>query len=383
MRITRRARFPGSRSSITQQVSAVRGILKDVAGISKLAFDFTTYAGSANLDLAKPQRSIHIGNFVGNGPINTAIGLPPDLTEVPRAAIGDSFYNPELYNSPVIGSYDYVTLLHEIGHLLGLKHGHSAMVSPDGTFTFPRLSSNRNSMEYSVMTYRSYVGDSITDGYNNEKFGFAQSLMMNDIAALQYLYGADYTHNAGNTVYRWSESTGEMFIDGKGQGTPGANRIFLTIWDGGGTDTYDMSNYGLQAMRIDLRAGKYSTIAGEQLAKLGGGPWGKAQGNVYNALLHNGDLRSLIENVIGSRGQNIITGNEVTNKLIGKGGDDQLLGLQGEDILNGGSGMDKLYGGRGEDLLIGGLDGDGLYGDSGIDHLLGGDGRRPLGRGWK
>ena len=34
-----------------------------------------------------------------------------------------------------------------------------------------------------------------------------------------------------------------MFIDGVGQGTPQANRIFRTIWDGNGIDTYDLSNY--------------------------------------------------------------------------------------------------------------------------------------------
>jgi serralysin len=71
----------------------------------------------------------------------------------------------------------------------------------------------------------------------NETWGYAQSLMMYDIAALQHLYGADYTTNAGNTVYRWNPSTGQESINGIGQGAPGGNRIFMTIWDGGGSDT--------------------------------------------------------------------------------------------------------------------------------------------------
>ena len=67
--------------------------------------------------------------------------------------------------------------------------------------------------------------------------------MMFDIAAIQYMYGANYSHNSGNTTYTFSQTTGEMFVDGVGQGTPQGNRIFRTIWDGNGIDTYDLSNY--------------------------------------------------------------------------------------------------------------------------------------------
>ena len=67
--------------------------------------------------------------------------------------------------------------------------------------------------------------------------------MMFDIAALQEMYGANYTTNGGDTVYKWSATTGEMSINGVGQGAPAGNKIFMTIWDGGGNDTYDFSNY--------------------------------------------------------------------------------------------------------------------------------------------
>ena len=42
------------------------------------------------------------------------------------------------------------------------------------------------------MTYRSYVGAPFS-GYANETWGFAQTFMMLDIAALQHMYGADFT----------------------------------------------------------------------------------------------------------------------------------------------------------------------------------------------
>jgi hypothetical protein len=99
------------------------------------------------------------------------------------------------------------------------------------------------------MSYRSYVGGPTT-GYTNETYGFPTTYMMNDIRALQEMYGADFTTNSSNTVYKWSPTTGEFFIDGVAQGQPGgagapasANIVFMTVWDGGGNDTYDFSNY--------------------------------------------------------------------------------------------------------------------------------------------
>ena len=74
-------------------------------------------------------------------------------------------------------------------------------------------------------------------------YGYPQTLMMYDIPALQKMYGANYTTNSGDTVYTWNPLNGRNSINGVGQGLPGGNRIFMTIWDGGGHDTYDFSNY--------------------------------------------------------------------------------------------------------------------------------------------
>ena len=154
-------------------------------------------------------------------------------------------------------------MLHEFGHTLGLKHGH-ANDRPGPTEDL--LPAALNSMEFSVMTYHRYVGD--TAPFNDTEEGsFAQSLMMLDIAAIQYMYGANFNSNAGNTVYTFSTTTGEMFIDGVGQGTPQANRIFRTIWDGNGVDTYDLSNYSAN-LQIDLAPGGSSVFDPNQLALL-------------------------------------------------------------------------------------------------------------------
>ena len=265
---------------------------------------------------------------------------------------GDAWFNVNQarFDDVDVGDSAYWVVLHELGHTLGLKHGH-ANDRPGPTEDL--LPDELNSMEFSVMTYHRYVGD--TAPFNNTEEGsFAQSLMMLDIAAIQYMYGANFNTNAGNTVYTFSTTTGEMFIDGVGQGTPEINRIFRTIWDGNGIDTYDLSNYTTN-LQIDLAPGGYSVFDSNQLALLSISNDIHARGNVFNALQFNGDPRSLIENAIGGSGNDTISGNAAANRLEGNAGHDHLFGLDGNDFLFGGFGNDTLEGGVGADVLSGGF----------------------------
>lgn len=268
---------------------------------------------------------------------------------------GDAWFNRSDYNAPVIGNYAYHTFGHELGHTLGLKHGHEA-----GGVRNVAMNADRDSMEFSIMTYRSYVGHNLSalPYYTNESGGFAQSLMMYDIAAIQHMYGAWFGYNSTNTTYTFSTTTGQMFVNGIGQGTPAANRVFRTIWDGNGIDTYDFSNYSTN-LSVDLTPGGWSsfdTSGGHfQQAKLNAGYGGitqYARGNVFNALQYNGDVRSLIENANGGSGNDRIVGNAANNVLMGNSGNDTLLGSSGNDTLTGGAGKDNLDGGTGTDKFI-------------------------------
>ncbi|MDB5903281.1 MAG: peptidase [Betaproteobacteria bacterium] len=308
----------------TQQ-AAVRTVLRGYAAVANVTFTEVAETSSAHADL----------RYASSDAPGTAWAYYPATASYG----GDSWYNNSTgwYDSPVKGTYAYETFLHETGHALGLKHAQEA----------PAVSGAHDSMEYTVMTYHSYVGQVGTDGYTNGAWSFAQSLMMLDIAAVQYLYGANYATNSGNTTYTWSPATGELSIDGVAQGAPIGNRVFMTMWDGGGTDTYDFSSY-TTGVAADLHAGAWSTLATAQLAYLGDGHY--AAGNVANSLLHDGDLRSLIENATGGAGNDTLTGNELANTLVGNAGDDLLFGDSGNDILDGGAGSDRLFGGAGLDI---------------------------------
>jgi hypothetical protein len=190
------------------------------------------------------------------------------------------------------------------------------------------------------MTYRSFVGANL-NGYTVRDGSYPVGLMIADIEALQYLYGADYGTNSTDSVYTFSSTTGVMSINGVAQLSSVANKIFRTIWDGGGNDTYDLSNYTTN-LQINLEPGGWSTFSTTQLADLGGGfyPGKLARGNVANAELYQGNTASLIENAIGGTGNDTIIGNQANNVLNGNGGNDTLEGGLGNDTLIGGAGID-------------------------------------------
>lgn len=321
----------------TAQKTAIRAVLEHYESVSGLTFT-ELGSGSANGTL----------RFMEGTNIEAAFAYLPDSTE----AGGDVWLNSVDYNAPVVGDYAHITLLHEIGHALGLKHGHET----EGP---GKMTANRDSMEFSVMTYSSYIGQDLDAEpyFTNAEDSFAQSLMMYDIAAIQRYYGANFTTNSDDTRYTFSTTTGEMSLNGVGQGTPAGNVVFRTIWDGGGVDTYDFSNYAT-SLDIDLVPGSFTdldTVGDAQRAELNqfsNASTSHARGHVFNALQYEADTRSLIENATGGSGDDVISGNFVGNVLLGNGGNDILSGDAGNDTLIGGAGADRMFGGDGNDTIV-------------------------------
>lgn len=293
--------------------------LSSVEGVTNLSL---TYAGRGG-------GTLQIGGFNPSDMINRSHGYYP----------GVPIYGGDVWlerNSGLPGTYSYMIVLHELGHALGLKHPH------DSGGALPTMSAEHDSPEYTVMSY-GHMWDN------------PQTFMQYDIAALQELYGADFTTNSGNSVYSWSPQTGETFVNGVGQGVPVTNKIFMTIWDGGGNDTYDLSNYSGD-QTIDLSPGGYIRFSQPQLGIKTSTKF--VNGNVYNAFQYRGDPRSLIENALGGSGHDSIKGNVADNRLSGGGGNDALTGGAGNDTLLGGNGNDWMDGGAGSDLFNGEADWD-------------------------
>ena len=238
------------------------------------------------------------------------------------------------YRNALPGNYAYLTMLHEIGHALGLKHSQETG-GPAGV----AVPADHDSLEFTVMSYRSFTGGPLT-GYTNGAVDYPTTYMMNDIAALQVMYGANFDTQSGNTVYSWAPTTGALTVNGVLQGTPAGNRVFMTVWDGGGNDTYDFSGYATN-LTVNLNPGSSSLLSSTQTAILGYGH--VAQGNVYNAYQYANDPRSLIENAIGGSGNDSLLGNATNNVLEGRAG---------SDTLSGGAGADTLIGGTGDDVYI-------------------------------
>jgi serralysin len=292
-----------------------------------------TYAGTNGADIMIAQSSAANPTSYAYYPGNYAAG-------------GDVWFGTKYnYSLAQLGNYYFTTALHELGHAFGLKHSQET-----GGPANVAVPSAHDDSEYTVMSYRSYVGASTTSGYTNEAYGYPQTYMANDILALQTMYGANYATQSGATVYTWSATTGQEFINGVGQLAPGggtggsANRIYETIWDGGGVDTYDLSNYTTN-LSINLNPGASSVFSTVQLANLGDGHY--ASGNVYNAYLYNGDARSYIDNATGGSGNDTILGNAIANMLNGGAGNDTITGGGGNDTIIGGTGTDTaVYSGN-------------------------------------
>ena len=232
------------------------------------------------------------------------------------------------------GSYGYEALMHELGHALGLNH--MGEYNGEGRFT---PSSFQDTSVLSIMSYFSPhgSGSSAADAVMDAKWTSAsgqsvvpQTPMLNDVMAIQAMYGAATSTRSDNTVYGFgsniSGATAAIFDFVKNP-----NPV-LTIFDSGGSDTLNCSGWSSDST-LYLESGQYSSC-------------NQMRNNIVIA------FNTVIENAIGGGGNDFLSGNAANNRLEGGSGNDTLSGGDGNDVLQGGSGNDMLYGGDGSDVAL-------------------------------
>ncbi len=274
-----------------------------------------SWADVANLRFIEVSPDAHsnitFGNFEGDGQayaIKPQTGAGNDYRG--HNTDGQSWYNiqnhPENLH-PELGNYGRLTITHEIGHTLGLDHP-GVYNAGQGNPTYANATYAEDTRQFSVM---SYWAESNTGGDNGGHYAAAP--LIDDIAAIQHLYGANMTTRTGDTVYGFNSNTDRDFYTA----TDSNQKLVFAVWDAGGNDTLDFSGYS-QNQRINLNEGSFSDVGG-------------LKGNVSIA------AGVTIENTIGGSGNDVIVGNYADN------------------VINGGVGDDIIYGGGGQDQLWGGV----------------------------
>ena len=261
------------------QEAAARSVLDMISSLVNVTFSETTDAFS----------QIAFGNASLGSGVGAWTYYPYSTSAYNQA--GDVWVNSDYaYNfSPSPGNYADLTLIHELGHAMGLKHDF------EGTNV---LTGSEDTRQYTV---ESYHADPLMPGVE------PQTYMLYDIAALQSLYGANTTTGVGDSLYSFT----------------GVPNLLETIWDAGGSDAFDASAM-TSAVAMDLQGGHFSSIGGQSNVAI-----------AYNVT---------IESAIGGSGNDTIVGNYAANAITGGSGNDTLTGGGGADhfVFNRGNGSDTI-----------------------------------------
>ena len=292
----------------TERVSEVsEGVKTNVRAI--MAF-YSTLMNVTFVEVAETSSTIGYIRFMDSSAASYAYAYYPASTAM-FSLSGDVHLNPSYdrlgdtngFQHPA-GEHGYVSLIHEIGHAVGLKHPH------DGTANLPSADDNHS---HTVMSYN-FPGES------------PGTPMAFDMLALHYLYGPRALRS-GNDTYAFTRPAIDQFNVGGQLLLNPSYGTKQTIWDTGGFNVLDLSGITASASgyRLDLKP-------------LG---WLSTNANYVSTYLYAGAVIGpgvSVRQVINSSGNDTIYANAAANVFSGYAANR----VTGADVLYDADGADTV-----------------------------------------
>jgi hypothetical protein len=272
----------------TSQKQFVRDVLAMYASVAKITFTEINQESSADIRFGTSNQA-GLSSGITYSSVNTNGSLRLADVFLNNTASGAS--QPATATlSP--GGYGYLTLIHEIGHALGLKHPGNYDAGGDSVSP-PFLPVAFDNEKFTVMSYLD----------NSDSTTYHSTPALIDIAALQYLYGINTT-DAGST-HTFTFSNSSAFVS--------------ALLARGSNDIIDIHDQTV-ASKIFMMPGSFSSIGISSDSA-------PARNNV--AIPYNEKLLSVIDGPAAD----LIVGNTLNNTF---------YGFTGANTIDGGGGIDTL-----------------------------------------